>query len=64
MMPSDIHKLIQTINTIEQSDLVDDADSRIKLLQAAQALSIRLETPWDFAQRITWQEVSETTPGA
>ena len=56
-MSSQVEELLEKINAIDQSNLGSDDNARSKLILAAQALTTRLETPWDFVQRMTWQEV-------
>ena len=58
-MSTNIEELIEKINSVDQSNVGTNADARAMLLQAAQALSIRLETPWEFVQRVIWQEVGK-----
>ena len=56
-MSSVIEELIRSINATDRSTVNGDGDARVRLILAAQALAIRLETPCDFVQRVTWQEV-------
>jgi len=56
-MSSTIEELIERINLTRRADIGDNADARIKLILAAQALVSRIETPNEFIQRVTFQEV-------
>lgn len=57
IMALSVEDLIQQINATDQTSFSSDADARIRLILAAQALVARLETPWEFIQRIWLQEV-------
>ena len=61
-MSSEHARLVQQVRSIERTALPDD-NSRVQLLTAAQALCQKLETPFEWVQRMTWQEVSSTTLG-
>ena len=56
-MSMHVNEFIERMNGLGQGDIRDDPDMRVRLLQACQALSMRLESPWEFIQRIIWQEV-------
>ena len=51
--------LLQQLDAVDKSLLADD-DTRVRLLTAAQACCRRLETPFEWVQRMTWQEVSNS----
>ena len=61
-MSPDIDELVGNINAIDRSTIGGDAEGRTKLMLAAQSLMTRLATPWDFIQKVTWQEVCEARP--
>lgn len=52
---SNTESLLIKMYSVEPEALKDDA--RVKLLKATRVLSSRLETPWEFVQRTTWEEV-------
>ena len=51
-------RLVRQLRSIDRPS---DNDTRVQILTAAQALCQRLETPFDWVQRMTWQEVSNLT---
>lgn len=56
-MESRTSDLVQQLENVDQSSFPDD-NSRIEVLRAAQKLCRRLETPFEWVMRMTWQEVS------
>ncbi|KAI5245600.1 hypothetical protein E4T42_06731 [Aureobasidium subglaciale] len=54
-----LSRLSRAINEIRTQDV--SAEQRLELKTSVDTLSKELETPWDTAKRIVWQEVSETT---
>ena len=50
--------LLQQLRSTDESSLSGD-DARVEVLRAAQELCQRLETPFEWVQRMTWQEVSK-----
>lgn len=57
MNPETTRLLLQELQSIDQPSFSDE-DSRVQILAAAQALCQRLETPFEWVIRMTWQEVS------
>ena len=57
-MGSEFANLLQQLRSIDRVSLPDDND-RAQILTAARELCQRLETPFDWVQRITWEEVSQ-----
>ena len=49
-------RLVRQLRSIDRPS---DNDTRVQILTAAQALCQRLETPFEWVQRMTWQEVSK-----
>ncbi|KAL8716237.1 MAG: hypothetical protein Q9220_000142 [cf. Caloplaca sp. 1 TL-2023] len=47
--------ILEQLQSIDQSTLPND-DVRIQILRAAQSLCHRLETPYEWIMRMTWQE--------
>lgn len=56
-MELDINNLLKQLHSISQASLLDE-DARARILKASQALCQRLETPYEWVLRMTWQEVS------
>ena len=56
-MELETSRLFQQLQSLDRTSLPDD-DARTQALKAAQALCHRLETPFEWVQRMTWQEVS------
>ena len=54
-MDSETTRLVQQLRSIDRPS---NNDTRVQILTAAQALCHRLETPFEWVQRMTWQEVS------
>ena len=54
---------LETTQLLEQLQSIDgtslsDQDARVQVLAAARALCRRLETPYEWVLRMTWEEVS------
>ena len=52
----DVESLVKQLKSIRKEDL--DDDTRTKLLLATQSLAQRLESPWEWVQRLVYEEVS------
>ena len=57
MSVEDTTRLLEQIQSIDRPSLSDES-TRVRILMAARALCQRLETPFEWVQRMTWQEVS------
>jgi len=56
-MNLNVDELLRSLESFDRSSLPDD-DARVRVLRAAQALCQRLETPYEWVLRKTWQEVN------
>ena len=57
-MSSETTRLLQQLRSLDRSSPSDE-DARVQMLTAARELCQRLETPFEWVQRMTWQEVSK-----
>ena len=57
IMNFDTAHLLDQLRSVNRTSLSDE-DARLQVLSAARALCRRLETPYEWVLRMTWEEVS------